>query len=235
MLLIVFNFSINRRMPQNIVHASTLMTLLGGGLTQFSHVKQSLTVAPILVAADGGADTALAAGVVPVAVIGDMDSISPETRSQIAPDALHHIAEQDSTDFEKCLRSVEAPAILALGFTGGRLDHQLAACTALVRFPDKIVLMLSEDDVCFLCPERLQIDLPKGTRFSLYPMGQVRGQSEGLKYPIDGLTFSPAAQVGTSNEVTGPVSVRIDKREMLVIVPRDCLQSVLSALGVDQG
>ncbi len=219
-------------MSQIIVHSSTILTLLGGGPTHFSHIKQALKSAPILVAADGGADTALAAGVTPDAVIGDMDSISAAAQDKIADNSLHYIAEQDSTDFAKCLRSIKAPAILALGFAGGQLDHQLAACTTLVNFPDQKVLLLTEEDVCFLCPDCFEIDLPVGTRFSLYPMGTVTGQSRGLKYALDGLTLSPATRVGTSNEVDGPVSISFDRREVLVIVPRAHLGDVLHALGV---
>jgi len=217
-----------------IVQSHTFLTLLGGGPTHFSHVKQALKRAPILVAADGGAELALAADLPIHAVIGDMDSISAASRAALPPDRLYHIAEQDSTDFAKCLRSISAPAILAVGFTGGRLDHQLAACTTLVNFPNKTVLMLSEEDVCFLCPLEFEIALPKGTRFSLFPMAQMAGTSDGLQYPIDGLALSPATRVGTSNMVTGPVRLSFESREMLVILPLDCLDTVLDAL-VDDG
>jgi len=213
-----------------IVQSNTFLTLLGGALTPARDLRAALKIAPVLVAADGGADTALAAGHMPDAVIGDMDSISAESRACIAPDRLHHVAEQDSTDFAKCLDRVSAPLILALGFAGGRLDHQLAACTTLVNFPDQRVLMIGAEDICFLCPQALQIDLPPGTRFSLYPMGAVSGKSTGLKYPIEGLTLSPATRVGTSNEVTGPVRLQFERREMLVLVPRDCLDAVIAAL-----
>jgi len=189
---------------------------LGGALTPARDLRAALKIAPVLVAADGGADTALAAGHMPDAVIGDMDSISAESRACIAPDRLHHVAEQDSTDFAKCLDRVSAPLILALGFAGGR--------------PDQRVLMIGAEDICFLCPQALQIDLPPGTRFSLYPMGAVSGKSTGLKYPIEGLTLSPATRVGTSNEVTGPVRLQFERREMLVLVPRDCLDAVIAAL-----
>ena len=213
-----------------IVQARTFLTLLGGAPTSGSDLREALALAPVLVAADGGADTALTAGQMPDAVIGDMDSISPQTRARIAHDRLHHIAEQDSTDFAKCLHRIRAPLILALGFAGGRLDHQLAACTTLVNFPDQTVLLIGEEDICFLCPQSFAIDLPVGTRFSLFPMGPVKGQSRGLKYPIDGLTLSPATRVGTSNEVTGPVQLRFERREMLVLVPRFCLDAVVAAL-----
>lgn len=213
-----------------IVQARTFLTLLGGAPTAASDVQKALALAPVLVAADGGADTALAAGHMPDAVIGDMDSISQHARSRIDDGRLHHIPEQDSTDFAKCLQRVRAPLILALGFLGGRLDHQLAACTTLVNFPEQTVLLVGEEDVCFLSPSDFAIDLPAGTRFSLFPMGPVSGRSTGLKYAIDGLTLSPATRVGTSNEVTGPVRLQFDSREMLVLVPRGCLDAVIAAL-----
>jgi len=190
-------------------------------------------VAPILVCADGGAELAVAHKLQPEAVIGDMDSLSAQARAALAPRSVHHIAEQDSTDFEKCLRSVETPAILAHGFTGGRMDHELAACTALVRHPDHRCILMGEEDLCFLAPLDFEIDLPMGTRFSLYPMGEVSGTSEGLKYPIDGLTMSPATRGGTSNEVTGRVKVQVNARLMLVLLPVEHVGEVLRALVPD--
>lgn len=206
------------------------MTLLGGGPTHLRHVIQSLKAAPILVCADGGADLAVAHDLPIEAVIGDMDSLSAQALAGIDSTRVHHIAEQDSTDFEKCLYSVTAPAILAHGFTGGRMDHELAACSALVRHPDQRCILMGEQDLCFLAPLDFEIDLPMGTRFSLYPMGQVSGRSHGLKYPIDGLEMSPATQIGTSNEVTGPVSLHIDARLMLVLLPVEHVGLVLDAL-----
>lgn len=217
-----------------IVHTPLFMTLLGGAPTHFRHVIQALKLAPILVCADGGAELAVEHDVQPEAVIGDMDSLSAEAREKLDPARIHHIAEQDSTDFEKCLRSVQTPAILAYGFTGGRLDHQLAACTALVRHPEQRCILMGEEDLCFLAPLHFAIDLPEGTRFSLYPMGEVSGESEGLMYPIDGLTMSPATRGGTSNEVTGPVKLRLEARLMLVLLPVEHVEAVLDAL-VGQG
>nr|WP_121022239.1 thiamine diphosphokinase [Litoreibacter meonggei] len=213
-----------------IVHTPLFVTLLGGGPTHFSHVIQSLTKAPILVCADGGAELAVTHGLEPEAVIGDMDSLSAKARAGLDPACVHHIAEQDSTDFEKCLRSVSTPAILAHGFTGGRMDHQLAACTALVRHPEQKCILMGEEDLCFLAPLNFQIDLPVGTLFSLYPMGEVSGRSAGLKYPIDGISMSPATRGGTSNEVSGPVSLSFSARLMLVLLPLEHVDAVLDRL-----
>lgn len=230
MLLIVFIMGINDLNMAIIVRIPTFLTLLGGGPTHLNDVNQALRLAPHLVAADGGADSALKMGHMPQAVIGDMDSISAGAKQQIAAQNLHHIAEQDSTDFAKCLQRIRAKAILAVGFAGGRLDHQLAACTTLVNFPEARVVLITPEDVCFLCPQDFSIDLAPGTRVSLFPMAQVRGTSAGLLYPIDGLTLSPATRVGTSNAATGPVRVRLDSHAMLMLLPRSCLELALDAL-----
>lgn len=213
-----------------IVHTPLFLTLLGGGPTHFSHVNQSLTKAPILVCADGGANAALAAGLTPDAVIGDLDSLSEQTRDALPPDAIYHIADQDSNDFEKCLSAIDAPAILAHGFLGGQLDHQLAALNGLARYPEQICLLVGPSEVCFLCPDSLSLDLPKGTRLSLFPLGEVTGTSTGLLYPIEGLAFSPMDQIGTSNEVIGPINLEFDARAMLVIVPLAHLDAVWAAI-----
>lgn len=217
-------------MTEKIVQTRTFLTLLGGGSTQFRHVNQSLSRAPILVCADGGANAAIEYGLDPVAVIGDLDSISDESRTKIPAERVHHITEQDSTDFEKCLMRVESPLILAVGFTGARLDHTLAACTVLVRRPDQRVILVGENDICFLAPSRFEIDLPKGTTISIFPMAPMNGKSKGLRYPIDGLTLSPVHKVGTSNEVTGPVRLDLPGRTTLLMLPISVLEAAIEAL-----
>ena len=216
-------------MAGEIVHHIGGVTLLGGGWVDPADVAMALTIAPDLVAADGGGDRALALGLMPRAVIGDLDSLSAAGRAALA-DRLQLIAEQDSTDFGKCLAQVRADFYLGLGFTGLRLDHTLAALVALVAHPGQIVVLLAEDEVIFCAPARLRLDLPAGTRLSLFPMGAASGVSRGLRWPIDGLDFSPQQRIGTSNEVsTGPVELEITG-PMLVLVPKPHLRAVLHAL-----
>ncbi|WP_251374067.1 thiamine diphosphokinase [Ponticoccus alexandrii] len=184
----------------------------------------------VVVAADGGTEAVLAAGRTPDAVIGDMDSLRPEIRARIPAHVLHEISEQDSTDFDKGLRSIAAPLILGHGFLGKRLDHQLAAMIVLVRRAAQRCVLVGAEDVVCLCPPRLALDLPAGERVSLFPMGPVRGRSEGVRWPIDGLDFSPAVQGGTSNEALGPVTLTLEAPLMLLILPIDCLDALLAGL-----
>ena len=207
------------------------VTLVGGGALSAAELRSALRRAPPLVAADGGADRALALGAMPDIVMGDLDSLGPDARARIGADRIHHIPEQDSTDFTKCLRRIDAGFVLAVGFLGGRLDHGLAALTSLAAEARMPVILIGAEDIVFLAPPALDLSLAAGTRVSLWPLGPVRGQSLGLEWPIDGLDFAPGARVGTSNRALGPVSLRLDG-PMLVMLPPDCLDAALEALGV---
>ena len=215
----------------HIVNSDDGVTVLGGGDCSIETIDEVLRLAPILVAADGAAGRALAAGRMPDAVIGDFDSLSSGDAARIPQDRLHRIAEQDSTDFDKCLRHIRAPFVLAAGFTGARRDHELAAYNALVRRAGQRVILVGEHDLCFVAPRDWRIDLAPATRVSLFPLSPVTGRSEGLRWPIDGIAFAPDARVGTSNEATGgPVRVAMDGPGMLTILPRGLLRPALDAL-----
>lgn len=218
------------RLP--VVSAKAGVTMVAGGPVSRGTLRGALARAPILVAADGGADRALALGAVPEAVIGDMDSLSAGARVRLA-DVLHEVSEQETTDFDKVLRLVDAPFLLALGVLGGRADHAMAALSSLLaaRFP---VLALSAEDVVFAAPPRLSLRLVPGDRLSLYPLLPVRGESRGLVWPIAGLAFSAGGRIGTSNRVAeGPVDLSFDGPGMLVILPRRRLDAALTALRPD--
>ena len=219
-------------MDQVIVATLQGVTLAGGGPFGKAALAHALRFAPVIVGADGGADRLLQLNVMPQAVIGDLDSISDNARLTLA-DRLFPIAEQETTDFDKALRSIKAPFVLGLGFAGARLDHGLAVLNALVRQPDRRCLILGPKDLTFLAPRDLTLQLPIGSRLSLFPMGAVSGNSIGLRWPIKGLNFAPDGTIGTSNEVSSnQVQLRFDAHKMLVTVPLRALAAVLAGLGL---
>jgi thiamine pyrophosphokinase len=220
-------------MSGKIVETDQGISLIAGGPVSARDLRLSLRRAPVLVAADGGADRALARGLMPEAAIGDFDSISAGAREALGPGRLLHISEQESTDFDKALGAVSAPFILGLGALGGRLDHALAVLHTLVRRRAYHVVLLGAEDVVFAArPGRwLDLALGAGDRLSLFPLAAVKGESEGLEWPIKGLAFDPARKIGTSNRVTkGPVRLRFEGEGMIVILPRRRLDAVLRAL-----
>lgn len=213
-----------------VLRSDAAVTLVGAGTAPRADIEAALALAPRLVAADGGAAHALAAGALPEAVIGDFDSLDPAALAAIPPDRLHRVSEQETTDFDKALRRIRAPLVIGVGFLGERVDHLLAAQSVLMRRPERPCLLMGAGDLVFLCPPRLSLEVGPGTRVSLYPLAPVRGRSTGLFWPIDGIDFAPGGMIGTSNRATGPVSIEIEAPRMLVILPRHCLAAAAAAL-----
>lgn len=212
------------------------VTLLGGGELTAATVSELLTLAPNLVACDGAAGRALALGLTPDRVVGDLDSLDPATRAALDPASIHEISEQDSTDFEKALRSTEAPLILGAGFMGRRLDHELACYNALVRYPAKRCILVGEHDICFHAPARLRMALVAGTRVSLFPMAEVTVAMSGLVWSFEAITLAPWGRVGTSNAAAAPqVEIVSDRPGLLVILPRAALGAAITAITAPVG
>ena len=217
-------------MKPKTVHAKTGVLLVGGGFPDLSDLVNFVAKAPFVIAADGGADFCVKSGLTPKAVIGDLDSVSDDLRAGLPSDGLIEYEDQDLTDFEKCLYLIDASFIIAVGFTSGRLDHTLANFAILARRIGPPTVMVGSDDVAFAVPEKVTLDLPLGTRLSLFPMVPMRGTSKGLHWPIDGLTIDPMGRLGTSNAVSGPVELAFEAPGTIVIIPREHLDQAVAAL-----
>ncbi|GGX54661.1 thiamine pyrophosphokinase [Tateyamaria omphalii] len=217
-------------MTSSIVYSSEPVALFGGGEATLADVAEIQALSGPCVAADGGAKIALEAGVDLDAVIGDFDSVTADILRKIPTDRHHHIAEQNSTDFDKALRHIAAPVVLAAGFLGGRVDHQLACFTVLARYADRPCILIGREEIVFLCPPRLALATRPGDVVSLYPLAAVEGTSTGLYWPIDGLAFHPTSSIGTSNAAEGAVTLTMSDPAMIVIAPRRCLPTLTQAL-----
>ena len=213
----------------HLVRSGGPVTLVGGGRLSAEDLRLAVARAPDVVGVDGGAGALLEAGITPLAVIGDMDSL-PAAAAAAFADRLHRIDEQDTTDFDKALRSTLAPMFLAVGFSGGRFDHELAVLNALLRHAGQACVVIGPESLTFHCPPMLKIAPAVGSVFSLFPLLPVGVVSEGLRWPTGGLDFRPEGMIGTSNAVTGPVRIEVGGPGMLVILPRDALDLAVAAL-----
>ena len=213
-----------------IVSENEPITIVGGAYFSQGLLLETLGRAPVVYAADGGANLCMQYGCQPKQVIGDLDSISPSLRSEMDPSRIIHVAEQDTTDFEKLLIRVDAPFTLAIGFMGGRIDHQMAVQTVLTVYAHRKIICMGDEDVMFVSPPEIDLPLDAGTRASLYPMAPVQVRSTGLYWPTDGLTFAPDGQIGTSNQAKGPITLLPSAPCMLVVLPKNCLDIAIDAV-----
>ncbi len=212
-----------------IVHSNDPITLVGGASLDRNDLNKTLTIAPRIVVADGGARHILANDPRPAAVIGDFDSLSDGARKTFG-DILHHVPEQDTTDFEKVLNRVEAPLLIGLGFLGGRLDHSFSALNVLVRARAQKVILIGGEDLIFRLDQQLDLALPVETPIALLPMGPARAWTKGLRWDMDGLPLAPDGMVSSSNKIASEqVSLRVDG-PVLISFPKRFLDVATNAL-----
>ncbi len=217
-------------MTMLIVDEKMPVTLVGGGPVTEEDLKEALALAPTLVAADGGAISALDYGHVPRAVIGDFDSLHSDVLKSFPQDSLFHLPEQDTTDFDKALRSIRAPVVLGAGFLGARIDHQLAAFHTLIQPGRSPCILIGATELVFHLTGRITLPTVPGDVISLFPMRPVSGRSGGLVWPIEGLDMCPTSRIGTSNRAEGEIWVEPDGPGLLGIVPRRYLVPLMQAI-----
>jgi len=188
----------------------------------FSHVTAFIGV-------DRGADHLLAASVTPAAVIGDLDSLSAQARATFGPQ-LCYVAEQSTTDFEKALTRVKAPMVLALGFTGGRLDHTLSVLNVMARYVDRAIILVDEEDVSFVARlGHTTFEVEKGARVSIMPLAAATVTVSGLEWPFTDQQMALAGFTSPSNAaIGGTVSIQTEG-PVLVTLPRAHLPTAMQA------
>lgn len=218
-----------------VLSAQDPVLLVGAGPVVPEDLKAARGFCQRIVAADGGAVALHAAAIRPDAVIGDMDSLPRAVQAQLDHRTLHPVAEQDSTDFEKCLTRIDAPLVLAVGFSAGRMDHLLSVINAMVRHPKRRCILVGSADVGLQLPPSLHVPLDPGTTVSLFPLAEMTVTSRGLHWPTAKVQFRPDGQVGTSNRATGPVELATPAPGMLLFVPRNNLGLMVLALKAAPG
>ncbi|WP_164730363.1 thiamine diphosphokinase [Pelagibacterium montanilacus] len=187
------------------------LVIVGGGRVDPALLAEVAGLAVGFVGADSGGDVLADHGIVPDAVIGDMDSLGSAGRFP-ASTRIIAIADQDSTDFEKALGMTQAPVTLAIGMTGGRFDHTLAALHAVSRHAaGRRIVLLDEHDLALGVAGDLTITPGAGQRVSVYPLGRTEfAGSSGLVYPLAGLVLEQGERVGTSNAASAEtVSIQV--------------------------
>jgi thiamine pyrophosphokinase len=189
-------------MPRAIIFAN-------GHLPSIQAARRLLREDDYLIAADGGTHNALALGVTPHVVVGDMDSITNEDilmLEKAGAQIYRHPAEKDETDLELALRFViegKFGEIVILGGLGGRFDQTLGNVSILAD-PSLAGIDIRLDDgieEVFLIDQSARIDGIPGDVISLLPSGQlVEGViTNGLRYPLHDETLYSYRARGISN------------------------------------
>jgi thiamine pyrophosphokinase len=178
--------------------------------------------ANIIVCADGGANIALKFGVVPDAIVGDLDSIHAEALVRFRRVPTYEDRDEETTDLEKAiLWAIKAKFdhITVVGATGKRIDHSVGNLGVLAKYyPDAIIRFIDDLGEISYIGRELKFEAKKGDVISLIPLSRCEGiVTEGLRYALEGEALELGVREGTSNVVVNsPVSIKVKKGYLLL-------------------
>ena len=196
--------------------------------------RAQLAGADLVVAADGGTLALEQWGVVPHAIVGDLDSLGMERALEYGARGVTVVPfspEKDESDLELAIgfaTEAKADDIVLLGVFGGeRFDHELAN-TLLIGADEYRGLRMRAvrgDTTVRALHGGEELELA-GTQGDLVTLLAVRGDAEGvrthrLRYPLAGETLYFGAARGLSNVVVSEgASVACGRGVLLVIETR---------------
>jgi len=201
---------------------------VNGHIPDLEPVRLLIRPGDTLLAADGGTRHALALGLVPATIIGDLDSLTDDNLNKlvaVGTEIQRSPRDKNETDFELALHfTVEAGyrEILVVGALGDRLDQTLGNL-ALLTDPRLSTFDVRLDDgmeEAFFTRGSCQVRGTPGDLVSLIPWsGKVTGvATDGLRWPLRGDTLCPYKTRGISNELLGETASISLKSGLLLIV-----------------
>jgi thiamine pyrophosphokinase len=219
------------RVPSTVAINDTFVVVIGAEPLH-GEVVALLPPGARIVAADSGTDHALAAGLFPEIVIGDLDSISKSGLAWARANAqlVEHPPEKDLTDTELALQFVaqqHPERVILLSGGGDRLDHTMAAFGALgaselTGIPDLQCWWGGQYAMVLHGPSRIRRNLSPGTQISLLALqGPCSGVTvSGTHWELTNAELSALSGHGLSNvAVSSTVQIAVSTGILTIFFP----------------
>lgn len=205
------------------------VVFVNGEVRDYTALARWLRPGDHLIGADGGTRHILALNLLPDVVVGDLDSLEPETVTALIAqgvDVERYPVAKDQTDLELAIERglrTGASEILLLGALGGRLDQTLANLLILAQRNWPVPLLLAEGNQLAQVLRggaTLTLQAAPGSTVSAIPLSAVvTGITyTGLEYPLQDATLAIGSTRGVSNVVaTSPATITIKEGVLLVV------------------
>jgi len=205
-----------------------IIIFANGDLPDLNKARSLIRADDFILCADGGTHHALALGLMPNLVIGDMDSLGKNIWQELENSGVSielFPRDKNETDLELALnRAIELgpKEIIVIGALGGRLDQTLGNISLLsdvrlatfnVRFDDGV-------EEIFFCRSQVKVHGGSGDIVSLIPwQGVVTNiKTRNLKWALNNETLYPEKTRGISNEMTSDTaSISIGSGLLLIV------------------
>jgi thiamine pyrophosphokinase len=185
-----------------------------------------------IIAADGGTRHALALGLMPNVIVGDLDSLPSDFEpSTFNGEIVLYPKDKNETDLELAIQhalTLKPEQIIILAALGGRLDQTFGNIALISNLqPSTCNLQLNDGlEEVFFCRDHVEINGNSGDTVSLIPwQGEVAGiVTTGLKWRLQNETLYPNKTRGISNElIDDSASIQINSGLLLIVHRRSNL------------
>ena len=209
---------------------SRIIIFANGNLPNLEKARALIRPEDFILCADGGTRHALALGLTPNIVIGDLDSVTDEERRKMKEwgvAVIEFSRDKNETDLELAIQhalTLNPQEIIIIGALGGRLDQTLGNIALISNLqPATCNLKLNDGlEEVFFCHDHAEVNGAAGDIVSLIPwQGEVTGiLTHGLKWVLQNETLYPHKTRGISNEMTGDTATIKIKSGLLLVVHR---------------
>lgn len=198
----------------------------GGNLDNAGFCRTVISKDDFVICADSGYDFAVAVGITPDIVIGDLDSVKS---TDINVEIIKYPVRKDATDGELAVDyALERgyTEIVMLGFIGVRTDHTLTNISFLKKikkFGAKGTILDCRNEIRLL-EDEIVLGGKKGDLVSIVPVTDtVCGVTTlNLEYPLNGENLYYGESRGVSNVMLGDsCTIKAEQGCALVIKSRD--------------
>jgi len=205
-----------------------IILFANGDLPDPTHARSLIRPTDFILCADGGTRHALALGLTPDLIIGDLDSADPETVAKLRAAGVEirqFPIDKDYTDLELALlaaRDLRPQEVILLGALGGRLDQMLANIFLLARpeFSSLNITLVSGPETAHIARKEIIVRGQPGDTVSVLPLSpDVTGLSyhSGLRWRLTDATLPFGVSRGVSNELIAE-QARITLRSGVILV-----------------
>jgi len=205
-----------------------IIIFANGELPELEKARAFLRDDDFIIAADGGTRHALALGLTPNVIVGDLDSLPANFEiSKFENEVVLYPKDKNETDLELAIQhalTLNSQEIIIVAALGGRLDQTLGNIALISDLrPSTFDLRLDDGlEEIFFCRDSCEINGTPNDLVSLIPwQGEVTGiVTIGLKWPLQNEALYPHKTRGISNEMTGDTAAVQIKSGLLLIVHR---------------
>lgn len=206
------------------------LIIANGEACSMELLNQLLEWSPLVIILDSAMDRVAPLGIKVDVLLGDFDrGFDPVIHKDYQyPLEIVHTPDQEKTDLEKAfdyLVERRIPAVNVVWATGKRADHTLANVTSIVRFKDRLKIVILDDySKIFRLPEKFEKWYTKDSIISLMPVGKVGGiSSQNLLYELNDDELTLGYRIGSSNAVRedGLVTITYKTGDLLMMECHD--------------